>query len=135
MASRMDYEQESPYKADSPLSYDVEEGELSSGSGRSSPGAIKDNASECSTQTDELIDNSHPQETVTTMGVEVENTTSEQFTQTALNQQTPQEIARIISEKVVEPKQPDVRRNQESFLTRKSNDITEQNTNTGTNSY
>ena len=46
MASRMDYEQESPYK---PLSYDVEEGELSSGSGRSSPGTIRDNASECGT--------------------------------------------------------------------------------------
>ena len=63
MASRMDYEQESPYKADSPLSYEVEEGELSSGSGRSSPGTIRDNESECSTQTDDYIDNSHPQET------------------------------------------------------------------------
>ena len=47
MASNMEYE------ADSPLSYDVEEGELSSGSGRSSPGTIRDNASECSSQTDE----------------------------------------------------------------------------------
>ena len=72
------------------LSYDVEEGELSSGSGRSSPGTIRDNASECSTQTDDYIDNSHPQETVTTMRVEVENTTSDYFTQTALNQKTPQ---------------------------------------------
>ena len=52
MASRMDYEQESPYQADSPLIYDVEEGELSSGSGCSSPGTIRDNASECGTQTD-----------------------------------------------------------------------------------
>ena len=43
MASRIDYEIESPYKADSPLSYDVEEGELSPGSGRSSPGTIRDN--------------------------------------------------------------------------------------------
>ena len=42
---------ESPYQADSPHSYDVEEGELSSGSGRSSPGTIRDNASECGTQT------------------------------------------------------------------------------------
>ena len=33
MASRMDYEIESPYKTDSLLSYDVEEGELSPGSG------------------------------------------------------------------------------------------------------
>ena len=41
MASRMDYKIESPYKADSPLSYDVEEGELSPGSGRSSPGTIR----------------------------------------------------------------------------------------------
>ena len=117
MASRMDYEQESPYKADSPFSYDEEEGELSSGSGHSSPGTIRDNASECSIQTDDYIDNSHPQETVTTMRVEVENRTSEQFTQTALNQKTPQGIARIISEKIVKPKQPDVRRNQESFRT------------------
>ena len=46
MVSRMDYEQESPYKADSLLSYDVEEGELSSASGHSSPGTIRDNASE-----------------------------------------------------------------------------------------
>ena len=30
----MDYKNESPYKTDSPLSYDVEEGELSPGSGR-----------------------------------------------------------------------------------------------------
>ena len=42
MASKMEIEPESPYKADSPLSYDVEEGELSSGSGRSSPGTIRD---------------------------------------------------------------------------------------------
>ena len=135
MASRRDYERESPYKADSPLSYDVEEGELSSGSGRSSPGTIRDTASECGTQTDDHIDNSHPQETVITMRVEVENTRSEQFTQTALNQQTPQEIARIISEKVVKSKQSDVRRNQESFRTRKPKDITEQNTSTSTHSY
>ena len=58
MASRMDYESESPYKADSPLSYDVEEGELSSGSGRSSPGTIRDIASDCSTQMDDHFDHS-----------------------------------------------------------------------------
>ena len=40
MASRMDYEIESPYKTDSPLSYDVEEGELTPGSGRPSPGTM-----------------------------------------------------------------------------------------------
>ena len=131
----MDYQNESPYKADSPLSYDVEEGELSSGSGRSSPGTIRDNACECGTQTDDHIDKSHPRETVKTMRVEVENTRCEQLTQTALNQQTPQEIARIISEKVVKPKQSDVRRNQESFRTRKPNDITEQSTSTSTHSY
>ena len=73
MASRMYYEQESQYQTDSPLSYDVEEGELSSGSGRSSPGTIKDNASECGTQTDGHIDNSHPQETVNSMRVEMEH--------------------------------------------------------------
>ena len=45
MASRMDYEIESPYKTDSPLSYDEEEGELSSpGSGRSSPRTIATSA-------------------------------------------------------------------------------------------
>ena len=37
MASRMEYE------PDSPLSYDMEEGELSSG--RSSPGTLRENAS------------------------------------------------------------------------------------------
>ena len=52
MAHRMDYEHESPYKADSPLSYDVEEGELSSGSGRSSPGTIRNDASECGWHTE-----------------------------------------------------------------------------------
>ena len=65
MASRMDYEIESPYKADSPLSYDVEEGELSPGSGRSSPGTVHDNASDCSTQKDDNFD--HPQDRVTTV--------------------------------------------------------------------
>ena len=57
MANEMDYEPETPYRAHSPLSYDVEEGELSSGSGRSSPGTIRDNASDCSTQTDDRFDN------------------------------------------------------------------------------
>ena len=65
------------------------------------------------------------------MRVEVENTRTEQFTQTAINQPTPQEIAGIISEKVVKPNQQDVRRNQESFRT----SITEQNTSTSTHSY
>ena len=55
MAHKMDFEYESAYRADSPLSYDVEEGELSSGSGRSSPGTVRDNASTCSTQTDDRI--------------------------------------------------------------------------------
>ena len=66
----MDYEPETPYRADSPLSYDVEEGELSSGSGRSIPGTIRDNTSDCSTQTDNRFDN--PQDRITTMRVEVE---------------------------------------------------------------
>ena len=90
------------YEADSPLSYVVEEGELSSGSGRSSPGTIRNNASECSTQTDEK------NETVTSMRVELDNSTAEQQTQTALNQPTPQEIARIIAQKTVRPKTTDV---------------------------
>ena len=76
MASGMDYEIESPYKTDYPLSYDVEEGELSPGSGRSSPGTIRDNASDCSTLTDDNFD--HPQDRVTTMRIEVDNATSEQ---------------------------------------------------------
>ena len=79
MASKMEYEPESPYKADSLLSYDVEEGELSSGSGRSSPGTIRDSASECITQTDEYV------ETVTSIRVEVDNSTDEQHTQTGAN--------------------------------------------------
>ena len=45
MTTGMDYE--SPYKTDSPFSYEVEEGELSSGSGRSSPGTVRENASDC----------------------------------------------------------------------------------------
>ena len=48
MATGMEYE--SPYKSDSPFSYEVEEGELSSGSGRSSPGTVRDNASDCGMQ-------------------------------------------------------------------------------------
>ena len=76
MASRMDYEIESPYKTESPMSYDVEEGELSPGSGQSSPGTIRDNASDCSTQTDDNFD--HTQDIVTTMRIELENATSAQ---------------------------------------------------------
>ena len=96
MASRMEHEIESPYKTDSPLSYDVEEGELSPGSGRSSPGTIRNNASDCSTQTDDNFD--HPQDRVTTMRIEMGNATSEQ--QTQANQRTPQEIANHISEHI-----------------------------------
>ena len=86
----MDFEYESAYRADSPLSYDVEEGELSSGSGRSSPGTVRDNASTCSTQTDDRI---------TTMRVEIDGDTNDQQTQTSL-QPTPKEIAQMIKEKV-----------------------------------
>ena len=123
----MDCEIESPYKADSPLSYDVEEGELRPGSGRSSPGTIRDNASDCSTQTDDHFD--HRQDRVTTMRIEVENVTSEQQTQT--NQQTPQEIANLISEQVRKKRQSDTRRNLDSFLNRTN----EQGTSTNTHSY
>ena len=58
MTCRMEYE------PDSPLSYDVEEGKLSSG--RSSPGTIRENALECSTENDDC-------DTVTTMTVELDN--------------------------------------------------------------
>ena len=87
MATGMEYE--SPYKSDSPFSYEVEEGELSSGSGRSSPGTVRDNASDCGTQTDDQMENIS--ETVTTMRVHLDNT--QQITQ------TPQEIARKIKNK------------------------------------
>ena len=127
MASRMDYEIESPYKTDCPLSYDVEEGELSPGSGRSSPGKIRDNASNCSTQTDDNFD--HPQDRVTTMRIEAENTTSAQQTQT--NQRTPQEIANHISEHIGKKRQSDTQRNLDSFCIRTN----EQGTNTNTHSY
>ena len=64
------------------------------------------------------------------MRVEVNNSTAGQQTQTALNQPTPQEIARIILEKTVRPKATDVRKNLEFFRTRKNNTVTEQNTST-----
>ena len=70
MATSMDYE--SPYESDSPFSYEVEEGELSSGSGRSSPGTVRDNASDCGNQTDDQMGNIS--ETVTTMRVQLDNT-------------------------------------------------------------
>ena len=106
MASKKEYE------ADSPLSYDVEEGELVSG--RSSPGTIRENASECITKTD---DNN---ETMTTMRVEVDNCTPEQQKNSTQKQPTPLEIARIIAERTVRPKASNVRKNLESFRTRKN---------------
>ena len=127
MTSRMDYEIESPYKTDSPLSYDVEEGKISPGSGQSSSGTIRDNASNCSTQTDDHFD--YPGDRVTTMRIEVENVTSEQQTQT--NQRTPQEIANHISEKIGKKRQSDTRRNLDSFRNRTN----EQGTITKTRSY
>ena len=85
------------YEADSPLSYIVEEGEL--GLGRLNPRTIQENASECSTQTDDY------NETWTTMRVEVYNdSTPEQQNQTALHQPAPLEIARIIAERTLQPK-------------------------------
>ena len=125
MASSMDYESESPYKADSPFNYDFEEGELSSGSGRSSPGTIRDNASDCSTQTDDHLGNTNDK--VKTMRVELDNT-PEQHTQ------TPQEIARKIKYKINQTKQTDDRRNLQSFQNRTSN-TNEQGTSTNIHSY
>ena len=127
MTSRMDYEIESPYKTDSSLSYDVEEGEFSPGSGRSSPGTIRDNASDCSTQTDDHFD--HPQDRVQTMRIEMENATLEQQTQT--NQRTPHEMANLVSEQVGEKRQSDTRRNLDSFCNRTN----EQGTSTSTHNY
>ena len=121
MATGMDYE--SPYKSDSPFSYEVEEGELSSGSGRSSPGTVRDNASDCGTQTDDQMGNIS--ETVTTMRVHLDNTPE--------NTQTPQEIARKIRNKFDKLKQNEDRRNLQSFNTYKN--TKEQGTSTIIHSY
>ena len=115
MTTGMEYE--SPYKSDSPFSYEVEDGELSPGSGRSSPGTIRDNASDCGTQTDDQMENIP--ETVTTMRVHLDNTP--QITQ------TPQEIARKIKNRF------DNRRNLQSFSTNKNTN--EQGTSTNIHSY
>ena len=108
------------YKADSHLSCDVEEDELSSG--RSSPGTIRQTTSQSSTQTDDC------KETVMTMRVKVENdntpeqtinqTTPTPINQMVLNQLTPLKIARRIVEQTVRTKASDVRKNLESFRTR-----------------
>ena len=119
MASNMDYE--SPYKSDSPFSYEVEDGELSCESGRSSPGTIRDCASECGTQTESnmITDN----EKVTTFRVELENNQE--------HVQTPQEIARKINNKFGN------RRNLQSFDTSNNStrNISEQRTNIAVHSY
>ena len=115
MATGMDYE--SPYKSDSPFSYEVEEGELSCESGRSSPGTVRDNASDCGTQTDDQMGNIS--ETNTTMTVNLDNTPE--------TTQTPQEIARKIKNKF------DNRRNLQSFNTNKNTN--EQGTSTNIHSY
>ena len=115
MTTGMDYE--SPYKSDSPFSYEVEEGELSSGSGRSSPGTVRDNASDCGTQTDDQMENIS--DTVTTMRVHLDNTPK--------ITQTPQEIARKIKTKF------DNRQNLQSFNTNKNTN--EQGTSTNIHSY
>ena len=119
MASNMDHE--SPYKSDSPFSYEVEDGELSCESGRSSPGTIRDCASECGTQTESnmITDN----EKVTTFRVELENNQE--------HVQTPQEIARKINNKFGN------RRNLQSFDTsnNSTSNISEQRTNIAVHSY
>ena len=119
MASNMDYE--SPYKSDSPFSYEVEDGELSCESGRSSPGTIRHCASECGTQTESnMITDS---EKVTTFRVELENNQE--------HVQTPQEIARKINNKFGN------RRNLQSFDTsnNSTSNISEQRTNIAVHSY
>ena len=98
----------------------------------SSPGTIRENASECSTQTEEY------DERLTTIRVEVTNeSTSEQQTQTAPDQPTPMEIARINREQSTRPNIPDIRRNLELFCTRKNNktDLTTTSSDTNINSY
>ena len=119
MASNMEYD--SPYKSDSPFSYEVEEGELSCESGRSSPGTIRDCASDCGTQTEtNIITND---ENIKTLRVELENETQ--------IVQTPQEIARKIQNRFGN------RRNLQSFDTGNNNinNISEQGTNIAIHSY
>ena len=114
-------EYDSPYKSDSPFSYEVEEGELSCESGRSSPGTIRDCASDCGTQTEtNMITND---ENIKTLRVELENETH--------IVQTPQDIARKIQNRFGN------RRNLQSFDTGNNNinHISEQGTNIATHSY
>ena len=114
-------EYDSPYKSDSPFSYEVEEGELSCESGRSSPGTIRDCASDCGTQTEtNMITND---ENIKTLRVELENETQ--------IVQTPQEIARKIQNRFGN------RRNLQSFDTGNNNinNISEPGTNIAIHSY
>ena len=114
-------EYDSPYKSDSPFSYEVEEGELSCESGRSSPGTIRDCASNCGTQTETNMITE--EEKIKTFRVELENETQ--------IVQTPQEIARKIQNKFGH------RRNLQSFDTGNNNinNISEQGTNIAAHSY
>ena len=66
------------------------------------------------------------------MRVEVECSTSDQNTQTALNQPAPKEIAQVIKEQVTKRKQTD-KRNPDSFSNRTN--ITEQGTSTSVHNY
>ena len=119
----MDYD--SPYKVDSPFNYDVEEGEVSPESGRSSPGTIRDNASDCGTQTDDQMGTTD--ETVTTMRVHLDNTPE--------NIQTPQDIARKIRNKFHQSRQNEDRRNLQSFNNNRITTTSEQGTSTNSHSY
>ena len=114
-------EYDSPYKSDSPFAYEVEEGELSCESGRSSPGTIRDCASDCGTQTETNMITDD--EKVKTFRVELENETQ--------IVQTPQEIARKIQNNFGN------RRNLQSFDTSNNNinNISEQGTNIAAHSY
>ena len=114
-------EYDSPYKSDSPFSYEVEKGELSCESGRSSPGTIRDCASDCGTQTETNMITDD--EKIKTFRVELENETQ--------IVQTPQEIARKIQNKFGN------RRNLQSFDTNNNNinNISEQGTNIAAHSY
>ena len=114
-------EYDSPYKSDSPFSYEVEEGELSCESGRSSPGTIRDCASDCGTQTETNMVTE--EEKIKTLRVELKNETQ--------IVQTPQEIARKIQNRFGS------RRNLQSFDTGNNNinNISEQGTNIAPHSY
>ena len=69
------------------------------------------------------------------MRIEVESAYSDQHTQTALNQPTPNDIAQVIKKQVTRKKQTETKCNQDSFYNRPNSNIQEQGTSTNIQSY